>query len=223
MAVNNEKTDEKLNEPGNDKADEKADNKPDEKKEEKGSEKPEGKVFTDEAIAAIKEKEAKAARKAMLEEFGYKNEKELKADVDAQKVAKDAQKSQEEKDAEATAENERKLQEAAAKAMKAEMKAEAMILGVKPDCVEDVIMIAIGKTSDDGDYKTTIAEIKTKYPMFFVSKADEDDDANKGKKGTGSSVSSKTGAKGKESDKEGLGARLAVQRKANKAKKSFWS
>ena len=119
---------------------------------------------------------------------------------------------------------------AESRALKAEAKAEAMVLGAKAEFVDDVIVLAMAKMDDDADLKTVIEEIKTKYPSFFGAGTDgdggsEDDDKDDkgkstGKRGTGASLRNlgkDKGNKDKNSGK-GLGSRLAAQKKSTVAK-----
>ena len=131
------------------------------------------------------------------------------------------------KAAEKESENQNKVNEAEQRAQVAEAKAEAMMLGVKTQYVDDVVTLALAKMTEDSDLKTIIGEFKTKYPVWFGEASGEDDkDKDKGKgkagqRGTGSSVkTSKEDNKGKE--EKGLGARLAAQRKTGGKKSSYW-
>lgn len=113
-----------------------------------------------------------------------------------------------------------RLEEANRRVMIAESKAEAMLLGVKPKYVDDVVTLALSKFSDDSDLKTIIGEYKTKYPIWFGD-TEENEKENVGKKGTGSSI--KTGVKDADTKKDGLGSRLAAKRRTDNVKKtSYW-
>ena len=166
-------------------------------------------------------KEKKQGRAAAYKELGI-NPKDTKM-VNMFKAFIASQKTDEEKEAERQSEEAAKLEEANNRAMIAEAKAEAMLLGVQPKYVEDIIALAISKIKDDdSNIKTIIGEYKTKYPDWFKeSEEDEKKEEKKGQKGTGSSV--KTG-KEKDSKEEtkGMGARLAAQRKTSNKKSSYW-
>jgi hypothetical protein len=125
--------------------------------------------------------------------------------------------------ANASNENDEKLAEAEHRAMVAEAKVEAMKMNVQPQYVDDIVTLAMNKMkSEDGsDISTILGEFKSKYSAWFEKSSDEDDTSKAGKKGTGSSVNSKTGNQKK--DTESLGKRLAAQRmNQNSNKKSFW-
>lgn len=117
-------------------------------------------------------------------------------------------------------EDKKRIEEAESKLAIAEAKAEAMTMGVQAQFVDDVVTLAINKinSQDDADLKSTLAELKKKYPVWFVP---EDNNKNSTKRGTGSTiVNNKSNTS--DDDKKGLGARLAAMRKTNSDKKSYW-
>lgn len=67
--------------------------------------------------------------------------------------------------------------------IKAEAKVEAMILGAKPEMLEDLIVVAMNKVTKDKGVKEVLAEMKagTNASNYFVSE-DEDDKKDKNKK-----------------------------------------
>lgn len=178
-----------------------------------------GKTFSQEEVTRMMSREKKQGREAVLRELGI-DPKDKKA-VDAVKAYIDSQKTDDDK----AAEKDTEVREANRRAQIAEAKAEAMTMGVKPQYVDDLIILVLSKKSDDSelDLKTAIGEFKTKYPVWFGKSDDEDDDKGKtGKKGTGSSFKGKEKDKSKGTEK-GLGARLAAQRRSSGSKKkSYW-
>lgn len=120
--------------------------------------------------------------------------------------------------------NDEKVAELEHRAKVAEAKAEAMMLGVKPQFVDDVVTLAAAHLAEQGEgaeFKTVIGELKSKYPLWFGD--DEDDKNAAGKSGTGSSINPDSGSNGSKKD-EGIGKRLAAQRKpsGNGKKFSYW-
>lgn len=189
-----------------------------------------GKTFTQEQVNKMMTREKNQGRSAALKELGIdpKDSKMVamvKALIESQKT--DEQKADEQKAAEKDAENQTKMNEAEHRAQVAEAKAEAMMLGVKTQYVDDVVTLALAKMTEDSDLKTIIGEFKTKYPVWFGESEDDDKggkDKGKGKtgqKGTGSSVKTSKEDKGKGEEK-GLGARLAAQRRGTGKKSSYW-
>lgn len=184
-----------------------------------------GKTFTQEQVNKMMTREKNQGRSAALKELGI-DPKDSKM-VAMVKALIESQKTDEQKAAEKDAENQTKMNEAERRAQVAEAKAEAMMLGVKTQYVDDVVTLALAKMTEDSDLKTIIGEFKTKYPVWFGESEDDDKgDKDKGKgktgqKGTGSSVKTSKEDKGKGEEK-GLGARLAAQRRGTGKKSSYW-
>lgn len=182
-----------------------------------------GKTFTQEQVSKMMTREKNQGRSAALKELGI-DPKDSKM-VAMVKALIDSQKSDEQKAAEKDAENQSKMNEAEQRAQKAEAKAEAMMLGVKTQYVDDVVTLALAKMTEDSDLRTIIGEFKTKYPVWF---GESDDDKGKskekgktGQKGTGSSVKTSKEDKNK-GEERSLGARLAAQRRGTGKKSSYW-
>lgn len=205
-----EDQDEKENNPG-DKGDD---------KDSKGAES--GKTFTQSQVSKMMTREKNQGRNAAYKELGI-DPKDSKT-IAMFKAFVASQKTDEEKAAEEEANNQAKMNEAEQRAQVAEAKAEAMMLGVKPQYVDDVVTLALSKMTDDSDLKTIIGEFKTKYSVWF-GESEEDDEKDKkeekaGQKGTGSSI--KNSNKEKKGEEKGLGARLAAQRRTGSKKSSYW-
>lgn len=186
----------------------------------KGSKGSAGKTFTQDQVSRMMTREKNQGRNAVYKELGI-DPKDSKA-IAMVKALIDSQKTDEQKAAEKETENQNKVNEAEQRAQVAEAKAEAMMLGVKSQYVDDVVTLALAKMTDDSDLKTIIGEFKTKYPIWFGESSDDGKDKGKaGKKGTGSSVKNSDNEKKGEENK-GLGARLAAQRKSGNKKSSYW-
>ena len=190
----------------------------------KGSKGNTGKTFTQEQVSRMMTREKNQGRNAALKELGI-DPKDSKA-IAMVKALIDSQKTDEQKAAEKDAEAQRKTNEAEQRAQIAEAKAEAMMLGVKTQYVDDVVTLALAKMTEDSDLKTVIGEFKTKYPIWFGESEDDKGNGGKdkgktGQKGTGSSVKTSKEDKGGK-DEKGLGARLAAQRKSSGKKSSYW-
>lgn len=183
------------------------------------------KTFTQSQVNRMMTREKNQGRNAALKELGI-DPKDSKT-MAAVKAFVDSQKTDEQKVAEKELENQTKMNEAEQRAQVAEAKAEAMLLGVKTQYVDDVVTLALAKVTEDSDLKTIIGEFKTKYPIWFGESYDDKDknkDAGKGKtgqKGTGSSI--KNSNKENKGEEKGFGARLAAQRKNGGKKFSYWN
>lgn len=181
------------------------------------------KTFTQAQVTRMMSKEKKQGKNSVYKELGI-DPKDTKM-IAMFKAFVNSQKSDEDIAVENKAENDAKLAEAERKALTAELKAEAMMMGVKTQYVEDIVTLAMSKmTDEDADAKVIMGEFKKKYPVWFGEGSDEDDSESTGKKGTGSSVSNKDKNNKGEKNKS-LGARLAAQRKQqnDSNKSSFWS
>ena len=197
----------------------KADNKSDNNKSDKGSDK----TFTQDQVNKMMTREKNQGRNAAYKEMGI-DPKDTKM-VNMFKAFIESQKTDDQKKAEEESENQAKMNDAIQRAQLAEAKAEAMMLGVKSQFVEDVVALALAKMTEDSDLKTIIGEFKTKYPTWFGDSSEEDGNEDKskskvGQKGTGSSL--KNSNKEKNNEEKGLGARLAAQRKSSGKKSSYW-
>lgn len=181
------------------------------------------KTFTQDQVNRMMTREKNQGRNAVYKELGI-DPKDTKT-VAQFKAFIESQKTEEQKAAEKESADKAKQAESEHRVAVAEAKAEAMMMGVKPQYVEDAVTLVLAKLGEDTDVKTLLGELKTKYPIWFGESDDEDDKGAKGKtgqKGTGSSVkqAEKGGKKG-EAEK-GLGARLAAQRKSGAKKSSYW-
>lgn len=190
-------------------------------KDDKGSKS--GKTFTQDQVNRMMTREKNQGRNAVYKELGI-DPKDQKM-VNMFKAFVESQKTDEQKASEKDAENQSKMNEAEKRAQVAEAKAEAMMLGVKTQYVDDVVTLALAKVTEDSDLKTIIGEFKTKYPVWFGESSEEDgkgkkDSGKTGQKGTGSSIKNSDKEK-KDGENKGLGARLAAQRKTGK-KSSYW-
>ena len=182
------------------------------------------KTYTQEEVNALLAKEKSAGQSDVYKKLGIDPTDEkvvamFKAFVESQKTEADKQK-------EASDKQQAALIMAQERANIAEAKAEAMKLGAKAEFVEDVVTLALAKKTEDGDIKSVINELKTKYSVWFGASEDKgkDSDESTGDKGTGASV--KPSGKGKSGGRAatGIGKRLAEKRlSSSSVKKSYWS
>lgn len=196
------------------------DNKDSGKDDNKGAKNNSGKTFSQDQVTKMMTREKNQGRNAALKELGI-NPKDSKA-IAMVKAFIDSQKSDEDKAAEKEIESQNKMNEAERRAQIAEAKAEAMMLGVKIQYVDDAVTLALAKMTEDSELKTIIGEFKTKYPVWFNESSDDKDDKNgkTGQKGTGSSI--KNSKKDNKDEEKSFGARLAAQRKTSSKKSSYW-
>lgn len=176
----------------------------------KGSKKE--KVFTQAQVSKMMAKEKKQGRNSVYNELGIdaSDEKTISLFKAFAKSQKESEKEEKTPDVSGM---EHRL-------MIAEAKAEAVIMGVRPQYVEDAITLVSSKLSKDSDLKTILGELKVKYPSWFgLAKDESDDNEGDNQNGTGSSLKNKN--KSKDGQKS-IGAKLAAQRVGGKKKGSFW-
>lgn len=174
-----------------------------------------GKTFTQEEVNRMMAREKKQGSKAILKELGVDKAEDLKSII---AEYREKHKNEEGAVAEEVSKVNAAKDEADRRATMAEAKVQAMMLGAKPEDVEDVIALAMAKLDDDADdFKEIISEIKSKHPQMFVGNSEEDN--KPGKKGTGTPPGNKGGKKDEE---ESIGARLAGLRKSNGSAKSAY-
>lgn len=180
------------------------------------------KTFTQSQVNSMMSREKKQGRDAAYRELGI-NPKD-KNMIGLIKSFMDSQKTEEQKAEELKSENDAKVAEAERRAIIAEAKAEAMLLGVNKEYIDDVIALAMTKLTDDTDIKSVLEDLKKKYSVWFSdtdTSNSSNNENNVGQRGTGSSVrSDNSSSKGKENN---LGQRLAAKRKSTSSKSSFWN
>lgn len=176
-----------------------------------------GKLFTQKEVNRFAAREKEQGRNSVYKVLGL--DPKDKKTIEAVKSFVESQKTEEQKNVEREAENNAKLLELEQRATLAEAKAEVMALGVKGQFADDAVTLALAKVNDDNDLKTVISSFKDKYPIWF--KPSEEDKNSVGQRGTGSSINNSRETNNGE-HKNGLGARLATQRRGNHKKSSYW-
>lgn len=170
------------------------------------------KTFTQEQVNGMMAAEKRSGRLALLKELGYEVKDGAKAsDVIAQvKGILDSGKTQQQRDQEAREKAEGDLSAEQAKSKQLQAKIDAMTAGVKPEYVDDAIALLSPRVTDQKPLSKLLEESKEKYPNWFGE--------SEGSKGTGGSTNP---PRGKGSNTEGLGKRLAQTNKPA-AKSSFF-
>lgn len=175
-----------------------------------------GRMFSQQDVTRMMAREKQQGRNAAFNELGI--DPNDTATMSLIKTILTAQKQNEEPPVAPSAE----LVEAERRADIAEAKAEAMMLGANHQYVDDIVTLAIAKldTAGETDFKAILESIKTKYPVWFGSKEEDD---KPGHKGTGSSLPSYSGNNKGGSGEMSLGQRLAAAKKPTRAAKSYWN
>lgn len=170
------------------------------------------KTFTQEQVNGMMAAEKRSGRLALLKELGYEVKDGAKAsDVIAQvKGILDSGKTQQQRDQEAREKAEGDLSAEQAKSKQLQAKIDAMTAGVKPEYVDDAIALLSPRVTDQKPLSKLLEESKEKYPNWFGEA--------EGSRGTGGSTNP---PRGKGSNTDGLGKRLAQTNKPA-AKSSFF-
>lgn len=162
--------------------------------ESKGTEK----TFTQKQVSDMMAKEKKQGKQSVLNSLGFKTEQEAKNAVNLLKALQESQKSDEQKQEEAQKTAIEDKEKAEQRAIAAESKLTCIENGVNKDSIDDVLVIAMAKVTDDKTLEQVIGEMKNekRYASFFMS------DGDKGSEGTGSTPSHSS-SKGKPVDDYG--------------------
>lgn len=160
---------------GSDDASENENNNDDSGKEDKSE-----KTFTQSEVSAMMAREKKQGKNSVLKSLGFTSEKEAKDAFNLLKALTDSQKSAEEKAKEIEGKATKEKEEAETRAMMAEAKLSCVINGVDKDAVDDVLVIAMAKVTDDKSIDDVLAEMKKekRYASFFTSKESDDGTGN---------------------------------------------
>lgn len=182
-------------------------------------------TFTQAEVNRMMAREKKQGRQSVINDLGVKDVNELDTYVEQFKqFLENQQNGNKQKDVQDNSVSER-VAEAESRAMKAELKAEALTVGVKSDCVDDVIILALNRYTEGSDMKVIFGEIKTKYPNLFAESQEKQTDKKSekktvGKNGTGATINFSDDTKGEKS--LSLGERLATQKKSQHVKGNFF-
>lgn len=164
-----------------------------------------GKTYTQAQINSMMANEKRTARQALLKELGFEvgDDQSYQTTVANIKKTLDAGKTQQQLDQEAKNKAEGEAKDANARAALAEMKVSALTAGVKPDRLDDMIILAQAKIAGGQKADQAFADLKKNYPDAFGVESSG---------GTGSHVNpaNKTG-----NDGENRGTRLAKQNKTS--------
>lgn len=169
------------------------------------SQQEQGKTYTQTQINSMMANEKRTARQALLKELGFdvKDDQSFADTVAGIKKTLDAGKTQQQLDQEAKNKAEGEAKDANARAALAEMKVSALVAGVKPDRLDDMIILAQAKIAGGQKADQAFADLKKNYPDAFGIESSG---------GTGNHVNpaNKSG-----NDGENRGTRLAKQNKTS--------
>lgn len=177
-----------------------------------------GKTFTQEDVNRLLKAEKESAKKSLLKELGVEDAKSAKDGLAKYKEIMDKDKTEAQRAQEAATEAEKSRKEAEKRAILAEAKVEVLSAGCKPEYLEDIITLAMGKVSDDKTLSAVVKEMKedSKYAAFFGESG-----SGSGDKGTGGGSGFKRD--GSPDKKGSLGSRLGAQITKNDTKNPYFN
>lgn len=176
------------------------------------------KTFTQAEVNAMMAREKNEGRRSVLTELGLGNDVDkAKETVSGFIQYRNSQKTEAQLQEEAIKASNEEKEAATARAMQAEAKLTAISKGVATTAVDDVVTIALAKTSKEKPLETVLDEMSKNpvYASFFTSVENTDNNTgNKGNsfsnKGTGTGVNSGSTSNG--TGASSLGSRLAQSR-----------
>jgi len=175
---------------------------------------PPDKTFTQDEVNAIAAKEKKQGINSVYTQLGFESAEQAQEMIKKWREDDDKKKTDLEKAQSENSTLQKDRDAAVNKAQMLERKMEAIKLGAQANNVDDIVVLATSKVTDDKDFAAALEEVKTAYPALF-GQADQ----NKG--GTGSAGNPPRGTGG--SEESGIGKRLAEQRKTNVPKTNYFS
>ena len=173
-----------------------------------GSGSPE-KTFTQEQVNSMIAAEKRKNFSSVYKGLGFESEEAAKAFVEKYKEEEEKNKTDLVKAQERAAQLEAEKNTEAAKAQDLQYKFDAMAEGCDAKSAGDVVVLAKAKMTEDKDFAAALKEVKKQYPSMFGQTTG----------GAGGTGGGGTAPRGKMSSKDaqGMGARLAKQRRENNA------
>ena len=172
------------------------------------------KTFTQEELNNILATEKRKNISNVYKDLGFEKPEDAKAFIEKYKGEEEKKKDDLTKAQDRVAELEKEKATEAKKAREAEYKFKAIEEGCDAKNAADVVALVVSKMADDKDFNTALKEVKEYYPIMF-----ESSNNNNNNPGTGSSANNpRRKSTGKEL--EGIGKRLAEQRKNNAKSKA---
>lgn len=159
--------------------------------------------FSQEEVNGMLAREKAQGRAALLKELGFENIDDLKDIVSKHNEQIQKQMTPEQKLDQQNRQLTADLMKEKVSRQAAEFKVAAMKAGVNPELVDDFVILAMAKKTDDKTFDAVVAEMKVSNAFYFVNK-EEDEKGQKNKnRGTRGNVGNQDNKKDdKNSDKE---------------------
>lgn len=141
------------------------------------------KTFTQDEVNRMMTKEKQQGKQSVLNALGFKTEDEAKNAFNLLKALQDSQKSAEQKAEENKNTAIQEKANAEKRAAIAEAKLSCIVNGVDKDAVDDVLVIAMAKVTDDKPLDTVLSEMKNekRYASFFGASNNDNGGGNTGR------------------------------------------
>lgn len=126
-------------------------------------------TYTQEEVNALMAREKSQGRKAALTELGVDDVEAVKKILADKAAADELAKTEVQKEADARKAAEQKLADEQKSKSDLQMQLEALKAGASPDKLNDLVLLASSKVTEDKKLEDVLKELKTSYPMFFGS------------------------------------------------------
>lgn len=131
------------------------------------------KTFTQEDLNRIATKESSKAQQKILKSLGFEDAASAKAAIESYNKMMESQKTDAEKQKEQFESLQTTNQEQAKEIENLQAQNAALMCGVKPESVDDAILLAKGMVNEDTDINTAMQAVVTKYPQFAKATVEE--------------------------------------------------
>lgn len=133
----------------------------------------ETKTFTQEDVNNLIAKETKAAQEKLLKQAGVTDFANLKEGMAKFKEWQESQKTEAQKQAEALEQYQKDLEATKAEKELTELKLEAFVAGAKAESIDDVLLLAKARMSDEVSKQDAIKQVLEAYPQFKQGQAEQ--------------------------------------------------
>lgn len=141
------------------------------------------KTFTQDEVNRMMTREKQQGKNSVLNALGFKTEEEAKSAFNLLKALQDSQKSEADKLEESKNTAVQEKANAEQRAAIAEAKLSCIVNGVDKEAVDDVLVIAMSKVTDDKPLDTVLGEMKNeaRYSSFFGNSNNNQSGGNTGR------------------------------------------
>lgn len=124
------------------------------------------KTFTQEDVNNIVARESKKATEKLLKSLGFEDVKNAKDGLQKLQEWQESQKTEQQKQTEALEKYQKDLEATKAEKELTELKLEAFVAGAKAESIDDVLLLAKARVSDEVSKQDAIKQVLEAYPHF---------------------------------------------------------